>query len=310
MGTPDLAATCLEGLLDSGAVETIAVVTQPDKPKGRELKLQPPPVKQLALRHQLPVLQPERVRDPAFHEALLRLAPDLIVVAAYGRILPQAVLDLPRFGCINVHTSLLPKYRRAAPIQWAILNGDAETGVTIMKMDAGMDTGDILAQEKTSIGADETSAELHDRLASIGAELVVRTIPEHVAGHLRPIPQPTSGASHAARIKKEDGKIDWTHSANAIRNRIRAFTPWPGAFTTIPLHDSRRTLKIWSANAMPAKGQPGTVLAANKSEFTVACGDGSLALGSIQPEGGRRMSAQEFLAGHPVAVGMVLGSGG
>src|SRR5712671_1348204 len=207
MGTPDLARVVLQALAGTSRFNVIAVVTQPDKAKGRDLKLSPSPVKELAATLQLPILQPDRARNEDFLEALRGLAPDLVAVAAYGQILPPAILEVPRFGCLNVHTSLLPKYRGAAPIQRAILNDESETGVTIMKMDAGMDTGDILAQERTLIGPDDTSETLHDRLARIGADLLVRTIPGYVAGTLKPTPQPAEGASHAPKITKAEGRI-------------------------------------------------------------------------------------------------------
>src|SRR5687767_13551180 len=205
MGTPPLAATVLGALLNPAQFNVVAVVTQPDQPRGRDLKLQPSAVKELALKKGIPILQPARARDAQFIEQLCALAPDLIVVAAYGQILPQAVLDVPRFGCLNIHTSLLPKYRGAAPIQWAILNGDAETGVTIMKMDAGLDTGDIVTEERTPIRPDDDTQTLHDRLASLGGTLLVRTIPDYVSGKAVPRPQP-EGATYARKIKKEDGQ--------------------------------------------------------------------------------------------------------
>src|SRR6266446_1437708 len=216
MGTPELSCISLQALLASSAFQVVAVVTQPDRPKGRDLKLHPSPVKELALRANLPLLQPERARNEDFLQQLRRLQPDLIAVAAYGQILPQSILDLPRFGCLNVHTSLLPKDRGAAPIQWAVLNDESETGVTIMKMDAGLDTGDILAQEKTPIHPQDDSQTLHDRLAAMGASLLVRTIRGHVAGKLTPIPQPTEGVTYAPKIKKQDGQLDWRMSARAL----------------------------------------------------------------------------------------------
>src|ERR1051325_4221064 len=230
MGTPELAGVSLQALMRATEFKVVAVVTQPDQPKGRGLKLQRSPVKEIALKENLPVLQPERAREENFIRQLRELQPDLIAVAAYGQILPQAILDLPRFGCLNVHPSLLPKYRGAAPIQHAILNGDSETGVTLMKMDVGLDTGDILTQERTPIHAADNSQTLHDRLATIGADLLVRTIPQFVSGAIQPRSQP-EGATYAAKIKKSDGEIDWTQPARVIWNHIRAFVPWPGALT-------------------------------------------------------------------------------
>src|SRR5690348_4618431 len=284
MGTAELSCPSLAALADDRQFSVVAVVTQPDRPRGRELKWQPSPVKTLALKSGRPVLQPAKARDETFIAELGRLNPDLIVVVAYGHILPQAILDLPRYGCLNVHTSLLPKYRGAAPIQWAIANGDVETGVTLMQMDAGLDTGPIVSQRRTPIDPDDDSAKLHDRLAQLGAELLVETIPGYVAGTLRPMPQPAEGASYAAKIKKEDGRIDWTLPAEKIRNRLRAFTPWPGAFTrwspgfgsSGPQNPLKRELqpqwlKIWKADVTQASGEAGTILSADKSGIVVAC---------------------------------------
>lgn len=307
MGTPELAAASLAALLRSPGFQILAAVTQPDRPKGRDLKLQPSPVKQLAGAAGLPVLQPEKARDEQFVAELRALAPDLIAVAAFGQILPKAILELPRFGCLNVHTSLLPNYRGAAPIQWAILNGDAETGVTIMKMDVGLDTGDILTQRATPIRDEDNAATLHDRLAELGAELLVQTIPDYVAGKVRPQPQDATRATHVGKIKKEDGRIDWQQPARAIWNRIRAFTPWPGAFTFRTGQTPPQLLKIWGAELVLQPGMPGTILEAEKSGIVIGCGNDALRITSLQREGGRRMSAAEFLAGHPLKPGMKLG---
>src|SRR5271168_5246745 len=256
MGTAELSCASLEKL--AGKRSVIAVVTQPDKPKGRELKLQFSPVKILAEKLKLPVLQPLKARDEKFISGLRELQPDLIVVVAYGQILPQSILDLPKFGCVNVHTSLLPKYRGASPIQSAILNGETETGVTIMKMDAGLDTGEIISQARTPILPEDNSQTLHDRLAQLGAELLVETIPDYVTGKISPKPQPAEGASYAAKIKKEDGKIDWNEPAEKILNRLRAFTPWPGAFTFLagePKASRPAGLKIWKAETVEQSGR-------------------------------------------------------
>src|SRR4051812_28776194 len=231
MGTAALSCASLERLATDPSFSIAAVVTQPDKPKGRDLKLQPSAVKVLAQKLDLPVLQPAKARDDHFIGELKALAPELIIVVAYGQILPPAILDLPQFGCLNVHTSLLPKYRGAAPIQWAILNDEPETGITIMKMDAGLDTGPILSVARTPITSEDDSQSLHDRLGEIGAALIVPTIRDYVAGRIAPIPQPSEGASYARKISKDDGRIEWTQSARVIWNRVRAFTPWPGAFT-------------------------------------------------------------------------------
>jgi methionyl-tRNA formyltransferase len=307
MGTPELAGESLRALIRAPEFQVVAVVTQPDQPKGRGLKLRPSPVKEIALLENLPVLQPERARDELFIQQLRELQPDLIAVAAYGQILPPGVLELPRFGCLNVHTSLLPKYRGAAPIQRAILNDETETGVTIMKMDAGLDTGGILAQQKTPIHSEDTSQTLHDRLAQIGADLLVRTISEFVDGKIQPRPQPTEGVTHAAKIKKSDGQIDWNQPARATWNRVRAMTPRPGAFTFLPDQPQPVLLKIWQAQISPQAGMPGEILQADKSGIVVGCGNGSCRISILQREGGRRMTAQEFLAGHLLTEGQRLG---
>jgi methionyl-tRNA formyltransferase len=307
MGTPDLAAASLRALLGAPDVVVTGVVSQPDRPKGRDLAMQPSPVKELATQNHLPVLQPLRAREPAFVEALRDLAPDLIAVAAYGQILPAAVLQLPRLGCVNVHTSLLPKYRGASPIQQAILNGDRMTGVTIMRMDAGLDTGDILSQEEVPIHLEDTAETLHDRLAQTGAALLVRTIPDYANGRIQPRPQPAEGASYAPRIRKEDGLIDWGLPAPAIGNRVRAFAPWPGAFTHFTVHGAPHLLKIWKADVVGEKGEPGAVLRADKQGVIVGCGQAALNVRVLQLEGSRRMPAQEFLAGHPMKAGQKLG---
>jgi methionyl-tRNA formyltransferase len=307
MGTAELSCNSLRALMESPEFQLAAVVTQPDRPKGRELKLQPSPVKELALQASLPVLQPERARDEPFLVALRDLRSDLVVVAAYGQILPRSILDLPRFGCLNVHTSLLPRYRGAAPIQWAILNGDAETGVTIMKMDAGLDTGDILTQAETPIHPEDTSVTLHARLAALGAELLVRTIPDYVAGKVISRPQPAEGVSHAPKIKKQDGHIDWNQPARSIWNRVRGLVPWPGAFSFLPGQPQPHLLKIWQAEPVQSAGPPGEILQADKTGILVGCGRDALRIMVLQREGGRRLTAREFLAGHPLLPGQKLG---
>ena len=323
LGTAELSCASLQALAGDAKFQIAAVVTQPDRPKGREHKPQPSPVKSLALRLGLPVLQPERARDEKFITELRALRPDLIIVVAYGQILPPAILNLPRHGCLNVHTSLLPKYRGAAPIQWAIANGDTETGVTIMKLDAGLDTGPVVSQRRTAIQPEDDSAVLHDRLAQLGAELLVQTIPDYVAGKIQPRPQPAAGASHAAKIKKEDGRIDWNQPARTIWNRLRAFTPWPGAFTSLPKAMEgtassvpsfaksqgsdkalpSKMIKIWKAEMVEKSGGAGEVLSADKTGIIVGCGKGALRISELQREGGRRLTAAEFLAGHALKVG-------
>jgi methionyl-tRNA formyltransferase len=255
------------------------------------------------MRASLPMLQPERARAPEFIEQVRGLTPDLVVVVAYGQILPQALLDVPRFGCLNIHTSLLPKYRGAAPIQWAILNGESETGVTIMKMNAGLDTGDIVVQESTEIRAEDDAISLHKRLARMGADLVVRSIPDYVSGKLKPKPQPAAGASYAAKIKKEDGAIDWRQPATAIWNRVRGLVPWPVAFTRFAGDTKSGLVRIWQAEVSDRSGTPGEILEANKGKLVVGCGAYSLRILQLQLEGGRRISAEQFLAGHKMEPG-------
>ena len=303
MGSAQLSRASLQTLVGSDVVRIVGVVTQPDRPKGRRLRPQPSPVKEFALRAGLPVLQPERARESAFAEALGALSPELIVVAAYGQILPEHILELPQFGCLNVHTSLLPKYRGAAPIQWAIINGEECTGVSIMKMDAGLDTGDILAQTTTEIGHEDTSEDLHDRLARMGAELLLETLPAYLTGKLEPKPQPREGVSYAPKIKKEDGRLDWTRPARELRNRIRGLVPWPGAFTYLSKGNQSRLLKIWQADEVETIGVAGDVLRADNAGILVGCGQNSLRIISLQAEGGRRLTAQQFLAGHPISKG-------
>jgi methionyl-tRNA formyltransferase len=315
LGTAELSCASLQALAGDANYQIAAVVTQPDRPKGRDFKPQPSPVKSLALRLGLPVLQPERARDEQFIAGLRALQPDLIVTVAYGQILPPAILNLPRHGCLNVHASLLPKYRGAAPIQWAIANGDTGTGITIMKMDVGLDTGPIVSQCRTAIQPEDDSATLHDRLAQLGVELLVRTIPDFVAGKIQPVPQPDADVSYAAKIKKEDGRIDWNQPAQTIWNRLRAFTPWPGAYTFLRSAEhcsaggavlrapKPHLLKIWKAEVVEKSGGAGEILSADKTGIVVGCGEMALRVLELQREGGRRMSAVEFLAGHALKVG-------
>jgi methionyl-tRNA formyltransferase len=300
MGTPDLARTVLAALAEDARWQLAAVVAQPDKPTGRGLQLTPPPVKAEALARGLPVLQPLKARDPEFLAQLRALAPDLIVVAAYGQILPQALLDIPRHGCVNVHTSILPRWRGAAPIQWAIAEGDAETGVTIMRMEAGLDTGPIISLARTAITGADTGQTLHDRLAQLGATLLRETIPGYVAGELVPRPQPGEGVTYARKITKDDGRLDWTRPAVTLWNRLRAFTPWPGAFCQMPAEPNPRLLKVHAAQPVAGSGEPGAVLAADRTGIVVACGEGALRLTEVQPEAGRRLTAEQFVAGHRV----------
>ena len=309
MGTADLACATLLRLATSPDLRLITVVSQPDKPKGRDLQLTPTPVKAAALKLGIPVLQPLKARDPAFVEQLRSLSPDLIVVAAYGQILPKSILEMGRFGCINVHTSLLPRYRGAAPIQWAIVNGDPVTGITLMQMDEGLDTGPILAVRKTPILDSDTGQTLHDRLASMGGDFLAESLPQVFKGAIQPVPQPAVGVSYARKITKEDGRILWDASAKAIWNRIRGFTPWPGAFTTLP-GALPKLLKVLEAEptSSEAGAVPGQVLVASRDQFIVACGSGAVSLKSVQREGARRMTAAEFTAGAKLQPGMILGA--
>jgi len=304
MGTAELSCASLAKLAADNRFQVLAVVTQPDKPKGRDLKLTPSPVKVLAEQLSLPVLQPLKAREAAFLSELRALQPDLMVVVAYGQILPQSILDLPPRGCLNVHTSLLPRYRGAAPIQWAIADGNAETGVTIMQMDAGLDTGPILSTRRTPILPTDDSQILHDRLAQLGAELLVETIPDFVSGKILPQPQPLTGSTYAAKIKKEDGKIDWSQSAVQIWNRLRAFTPWPGAFTYFQTEPKPQLLKIWKVEVVEERvGGAGEILSADKAGIVVGCGQGALRILELQREGGKRLPVEQFLTGFPLTAG-------
>ena len=307
MGTPDFASASLEALLRSND-SVVGIVTQPDRPKGRGQTLTPSPVKLLAQQVQIPLLQPLKMKDPEFLHALAGWKPDMIAVAAFGRILPPVILTLPPLGCINVHGSLLPKYRGAAPIQWAIINGETETGITTMLMDEGMDTGAILLQEAIPITTHETSGTLAPQLAELGGKLLVETITRLKAGTLVPQPQDTSRATLAPLLKKEDGAIDWTLPAMVLANRVRGLSPWPGAYTTVAGSDSWR---IWRALALPGPvtTPPGVIVAITREAIHVATGDGVLAVMELQPANNRRMAVSQYLAGHPIAVGLQLGRG-
>lgn len=302
MGTPEFAAASLKALVESNQYEIVAVVTQPDRPKGRGHKVMMSAVKEYALTQGLPVLQPERVKTPGFQEEMEKLQPELIVVAAFGQFLPKSLLDLPRFGCINVHASLLPRYRGAAPIHYAILKGETEAGVTIMQMDVGMDTGAMLSKVSVPVGPEMTQGELHDILKEKGAQLLLDTIPQLVAGTLQPVPQPAGEATYASLITRDMEKLDWNKTAEELHNQIRAFDPWPGSFTLLP--DGKR-LKIWKSRVLETAAQdlPGTVLRADSRGFWVACGQGSLEILECQPEGKKRMAAAPFINGKHVKTG-------
>ena len=307
MGTPQLACPSLQVLLDCPDVEVVAVVTQPDRPKGRDLKLTASPVKELALRHARTVWQPLKSRDEPFLATIRDAHPDLIVVTAFGQILPQSLLDVPRFGCVNVHTSLLPKYRGAAPIQWAILNGEPETGITIMQMDAGLDTGPILSQERTTIFDPDDAQTLHDRLAHLGAKLLLETIPGYIAGQIKPSPQPEAPVSYARKITKSDGQVDWTRPARDLWNQVRGLVPWPGCFT-FTQEPNHSLLKIWLAEVAAASGAPGEIISADKRGIVVGCGEQALNILMLQREGARRLTPQQFLAGTVLRAGQRFGS--
>ncbi len=297
MGTPDFAVKSLEACLELG--EVVAVVTQPDKPRGRGQEVSFSPVKTLAVSRGLTVLQPQKIRGTNFAEELRALKPDIAVVTAYGKILPQDVLDAPRRGCVNVHASLLPRWRGAAPIQWAIAAGDEKTGVCLMQMDAGMDTGAVIDRLEIPILPTDTSATLHDRLAVLGGDVLKRSLERYVAGDIGATPQPADGVVMARMIEKEDGRLDWQKPAAELERRLRAFTPWPGAFCSSPFG----VLKVTKARAAEGKGAPGTVLQADANGVEVACAQGSLVLETLQPEGKKPMPAKDFLASRKVAVG-------
>lgn len=295
-GTPEFAARALEALIAAGHNIKL-VLTQPDRPAGRGMQLQASAVKQVALKHGIPVYQPEKLRDPATHDPIRAVEADCMVVAAYGIILPQAVLDMPRIGCLNIHASLLPRWRGAAPIQRAIEAGDAETGVTIMQMDAGLDTGAMLLKEAMTITAEDTAASLHDKLAEQGARLIVDALARYE--QLTPEPQPEAGVTYAAKISKAEARIDWQLPAAEIARRIRAFDPFPGAVT----ESGGVVIKIWRASETAGHGTPGTVLQADGQQLVVACGEGALALTLLQKPGSKRLPARDFLQGFALVAG-------
>ena len=307
MGTPQLACPSLLALMDCPDIEVVGVVTQPDRPKGRDLKVSASPVKELALRRGRTVWQPVKARDEQFLAAIRDAHPDLVAVTAFGQILPQSLLDIPRFGCVNVHTSLLPKYRGAAPIQWAILNGEAETGITIMQMDAGLDTGPILSQKRTAIFDAEDAQTLQDRLAHLGAKLLLETIPSYIAGEIKPSPQRGAQVSYARKITKSDGQLDWTRPTRALWNQVRGLVPWPGCFT-FTQEPNRSLLKIWLAEVAAGSGAPGEIISADKRGIVVGCGEQALNILMLQREGARRLTPQQFLAGTVLRAGQRFGS--
>ena len=300
MGTPDFAVPSLKALVEAG-FEVAGVFTQPDKPKNRGMKLQATPVKEYAITQNLPVYQPAKMRDGEALAILKELQPDLIVVAAYGKLLPVDILELPRLGCINVHSSLLPKYRGAAPINWAILNGEDESGVTIMHMAEGLDTGDIILQEKTPITLDDTATTLHDRLAEMGARLVVKAAAELEAGTAQRISQDDARSCYAPMLSKELSPMDWNRTARQLHDQVRGLAPWPSAIAQL---DGVRC-KVW-ATALTGErsGKPaGTIVQADKKALKIVCGDGQvLRIDELQPDGKKRMAATAFLLGHPIQV--------
>jgi len=300
-GTPDFAALALEALIAAGH-DIARVLTQPDRPAGRGMKLKPSPVKRVALAHALPVDQPLTLRDEAAQARLAAVQADVMVVAAYGLILPKVVLDMPRLGCVNIHASLLPRWRGAAPIQRAIEAGDPETGITLMQMDAGLDTGDILWMHALPIGPTETAGSLHDRLAALGASAIVDLMPHLGQGTLTPTPQPAEGVTYAAKIGKAEAAIDWSRPAQEVARHIHAFNPFPGAATL--LHGE--PLKIWRVQCVPGEGRPGEVLAADEA-LRVACGREALEILEVQRAGASRMAIRAFLSGHPMDAGETLG---
>jgi methionyl-tRNA formyltransferase len=302
MGTPEFACPTLHRLIDRGE-NVIAVVTQPDRPKGRGQRAEPPPVKTVAERHGIPVFQPVKVRTPDAVDHIREMAPDLVVVVAFGQILPQRLLDIPRFGCINVHASLLPRYRGAAPLNWVLINGETETGVTTMQMDAGLDTGDMLLVKRTPIDPDEDARSLHDRMSLIGAEALTETLDLLIAGKLVPVKQNDAETCYAPLLKKELGEIDWRRSPREVKNLVRGVTPWPGAFTWL----NGLFLKVFKVRTAAGDGTPGTVLTAGKEGIEVACADGSVIIEELQLEGKKRLPVRNFLAGYALQPGLRLG---
>jgi len=314
IGTGEIGVPTLRALLDSEH-EVVAVVTQPDKPVGREQRIEPPPIKKVITRSGgfqtavgrsaagepplLEVLQPAKIKDPQAIEEVRALKPDVIVVVAYGQILPLDVLEIPRLACLNLHASLLPRWRGAAPIQATIAAGDCETGITVMHMDEGLDTGDILLQSSVEILPNDTGGSLHDRLAQIAPEALLESLRLLAAGSAPRIPQDNARATYAPKLKREHGQIDWSESAEAIERRIRAYNPWPGAFMKV----GRQNLKVFSASVVDRTGQPGEILR-NDKDLIVVTGKGALSLAEVQLEGKRRMTAAEFLRGHGALVGV------
>ena len=302
MGTPDFAAASLEALIDSRH-EIQAVVTQPDKPKGRKGELTPSPVKVVAEEKGIKVYQPLKVRDEEFVETLRAYNPDVIVVVAFGQIIPLSILKMPKFGCVNIHGSLLPKYRGAAPIQWAVLDGEKETGITTILMDEGIDTGDILLKKTIKIDTDETSGSLFDKLMALGAETILETLDELEKGSLTPTKQGESPTAYAKMLTKAMGLIDFTKPAKELDCFVRGMDPWPSAYTLL----AGKTLKLWKVRAVEGGGKAGSVIDIDKESFTIACGEGAIEVLEVQLEGKKRMSAGDFLKGSTLNIGQELG---
>lgn len=300
MGTPDFAVGTLEEIIRAGH-EVVLVVTQPDKPKGRGKAMQYTPVKECALAHGIEVFQPVKVKEPENIEVLRKYEPDIIIVAAFGQIVPKSILDMPKYGCVNVHASLLPKYRGAAPIQWAVINGDEVTGVTIMRMNEGIDTGDMIAKKTVRLAEDETGGSLFDKLAQVGAQLCVETMEMIEAGKAEYIPQNNEEATHTSMIRKELGLIDWNRPAVEIERLIRGLNPWPSAYTQL----SGKTFKIWKAKVVSDENtyEPGCICRIDKEGMYVQTGEGILLLTEVQMEGKKRMEASAFLRGYQVEEG-------
>ena len=297
MGTPDIAATCLKKILDDG-FEVVGVYTQPDRPKGRGMKLVASPVKEVALAAGIPVFQPENFREEETVEALRELKPDVCAVVAYGRILPQKVLDVPKYGCINIHASVLPKYRGSAPYQWAVLDGLTETGVTAMYLCREMDAGDIIDVSKTPIGENETAGELLDRLAVLGADLLSKTLRRFASeGKVPAVPQNPDEVSYAPMLDKTMCPIDWNKTARQVHNHVRGLHPWPVATMVL----QGKTFKVHAAHVVSGSGTPGQILGLTKTGLVIACGEGAVEITSLQAEGGKRMAAPDYFRGHPLA---------
>lgn len=306
MGTPDFAVEPLEAIIKAG-YEVAAVVTQPDKQKGRGKEVKMTPVKVCALRHGIPVFQPVKIKEPEAVAELEKYQADLFVVAAFGQLLSEEILNMPEYGCINIHASLLPAYRGAAPIQWAVLNGEKESGVTIMQMDKGLDTGDMLLKRSVELSPKETGDSLHDKLMHLGAELIVEALPKLEKGELVPEKQKDELSSYAKKLTKAMGQIDWSKDAVSLERWIRGLNSWPSAYTFF----GGKTLKIWEARVAEENGaqkaEPGQVVSVSREGFTVACGQGALQILSLQLEGKKRVLTREFLLGYQVEPGMILG---